>query len=79
VSWSVLPFPAMEPSRQSVPEAGAYRMLHEATATIRQAERALKIVEEAAPDVERARHLAAIRAALQQLETFIRPATGLEP
>ena len=40
---------------------------------LRQAERALSLIEEAAPDPERARYLGAVRAALGQLETFITP------
>lgn len=57
----------MDPSRQSVPEAGAYDLLREVLADLQKAERALAIVEAAAPDPERATHLAAIRAALAQL------------
>jgi hypothetical protein len=60
----------VDPTRQSTPEAGAYAMLRDALFHLRQAERALTIVEEAAPDPERARHLVALRAAIDQLETF---------
>ena len=62
----------MDPQRQSVPEAGAYQMVQVAVADLRRAERALAIVQEAAPDPDRALHLGAIRAALAHLHTFIK-------
>ena len=40
---------------------------------LKSAERTSRIVEEAAPDAERALHLVAIRAALAQFETFVTP------
>ena len=64
---------AMDAARQSVPEAGAYRTVQVAVADLRKAERALMVVEQFAPDPERAGHLVAIRAALAQLETFVQP------
>jgi hypothetical protein len=51
-------------------EAG---LLQEILFDLRQAERALSLIEEASPDPERARYLGAVRAALAQLETFITP------
>lgn len=64
----------MDPQRQSVPEAGAYRILQVVLADLRKAERALTIIEEAAPDPERALHLGAIRSAIAELRTVV-PAT----
>ena len=57
----------MDPTCQSIPEAGAYDLLRELLADLRKAERVLAIVEAAEPDPERETHLAAIRAALAQL------------
>ena len=54
-----------------MPEVGAYTLLRDVLFDLTQAERALTIVEQAAPDPDRARHLAAIRAARAQLETFL--------
>jgi hypothetical protein len=65
--------PAVDPQRQSLHEAGAYRILRDVLDGLHQAERALTIVEAAAPDPERATHLAAIRAAIAQLTTFVPP------
>jgi hypothetical protein len=62
---------AMDPERQSLQEAGAYTMLRAALFDLTQAERVLTNVQEAVPDDERAQHLAAIRAARAQLETFL--------
>jgi hypothetical protein len=61
----------MDPKRRSGPEAVAYTMLREALFDMVQAERALTIAQEAVPDDERARHLAAIRAAITELKTFL--------
>ena len=63
----------MDPKRQSVPETGAYRMVQNALIELKVAERSLTIIEQAAPDPERATHLAAVRAAIAQLETVVRP------
>ena len=62
----------MDPKRQSVPEAGAYRMVQNALIELKVAERSVTIIEQAAPDSERATHLVAIRAAIAQLETVVR-------
>src|SRR5262249_58707639 len=59
--------PAVNPKRQSVPETGAYRIVAIVLADLRRAERALTIVEEAAPDAERAAYLAELRAAIERL------------
>ena len=77
----------MDPKRQSTPELGAYDLLRDGLgaydllrdclANLRKAERALAIVEEAAPDPERAAHLVAIRAAIAQLVTFVRPVASV--
>jgi hypothetical protein len=40
---------------------------------LRQAERALSLIEEAAPDQERARYLGAFRAAVAELQAFVPP------
>ena len=47
--------------------------MQEVLLDLRQAERALLLIEEAAPDPERAGYLGAVRAALAQLEIFITP------
>jgi hypothetical protein len=52
---------------------GAYGLLQEVLFDLRQAERALSLIEEAAPDQERALHLAAIRTAIAQMATFVWP------
>jgi hypothetical protein len=57
----------VNPKRQSVPETGAYRIVALVLADLRKAERALTIVEEAAPDAERAAYLAELRAAIERL------------
>lgn len=57
----------MDPKRQSMPEAGAYRILRDVLVDLRQAERTLTIVEEAAPDEERALHLSTLRLAIERL------------
>ena len=62
---------ALDPQRQSAPEKGAYDILRAVLLDLTSAERALTIVQEAAPDDERARHLTAIRRALEQLRTFL--------
>jgi|RhiMetdeSRZDD1v2_1073273.scaffolds.fasta_scaffold134249_6 hypothetical protein len=62
----------MEPKRQSVTEAGAYRALRAGLAELHRAEQTLSDIERVAPDPERAGHLAAIRAVLAQLEVFVR-------
>ena len=61
----------MDPARQSTPEAGAYRMLHDVVADLEQAASALAIVQGAAPDTERAAHLEAIRLAIKSLRTVV--------
>jgi hypothetical protein len=58
----------VDPQRQSVPEAGAYQIVQVALADLRKAERALTIVQEAAPDLERAVHLRGLRTAIAALE-----------
>jgi len=58
----------MAPKRQSVSEAGAYLLVRDGLAELRAAEHTLTIVEKAAPDPERSRHLAAIRTAIAQLD-----------
>jgi hypothetical protein len=73
VSILVLPFPAMDPKRQSVAEAGAHLLVRDALAERGTAARTLSIVEQAAPDPEGARHLAAIRTAIAQLESVVSP------
>jgi hypothetical protein len=55
--------PAVDPTRQSDPEAAVYRMLRDVLVDLTMAERALAILEAAASDPERAMHLVAVRAA----------------
>jgi hypothetical protein len=61
----------VDPTRQSVPEAGAYRILRVVLSDLHKAERALAIIQEAAPDLERALHLGAIRSAIAELRTVV--------
>jgi len=63
----------MDPDRQSTPETGAYRILHDVVAELEQAASALAIVLGAAPDTERRHHLEAIRAAIATLRTVVPP------
>ena len=69
----------MDPTRQSTPEAGAYRMLHDVVADLEQAASALAIVQGAAPDTERAAHLEAIRLAIKTLRTVVPSAPPVQP
>jgi hypothetical protein len=57
----------VDPKRQSVPEAGACRLVQVALSDLRQPEHTLSVVAEAASDPERAPHLSAVRAAFVQL------------
>ena len=66
----------MDSQRQSIPEAGAYRILHDVVAELEQAAAALAMVQGAAPDTERRHHLEAIRAAIATLRTVVPPPTG---
>jgi hypothetical protein len=66
----------VDPTRQSVPEAGASRRLRQILIDRREAERVLTIVNEAGPDPDCATHLAMIRTANEQLETFVVPLRG---
>jgi hypothetical protein len=54
----------------------AYGLLQEILFDLRQAERALSLIEEAAPDQERALHLGAIRTAIAQMATFVWPVSA---
>jgi hypothetical protein len=69
----------MDPKRQSTPEAGAYRMLHDVVAELERAASALAIVQGAAPDTERQHHLAAIRTAIETLRTVVPPTPSAQP
>jgi len=62
----------MDPKRQSITEANAYRALRVVLADFHRAERTLSDIEHAAPDPERAGHLATIRPVLAQLEAIVR-------
>jgi hypothetical protein len=64
----------MDPERQSTPEAGAYRTLHDVVAELEQAASALAVVQGATPDTERRQHLKVIRAAIAKLKTVVPPA-----
>jgi hypothetical protein len=61
----------MDPVRPADSEALAYTMLREIRFDLVQAERALAIIQQSAPDDERGRHLAAIQVARAALETFL--------
>jgi hypothetical protein len=69
----------MDPQRQSTPETGAYRMLHDVVAELEQAASALAIVQGATPDTERQHHLEAIRTAIETLRTVVPPAPSVKP
>jgi hypothetical protein len=62
----------MDPKRQSITEANAYRTLRVVLADFHRAERTLSDIEHAAPDPERPGHLATLRPLLGQLEAFLR-------
>jgi hypothetical protein len=66
----------MDPDRQSTPETGTYRILHDVVAELEEAASALAIVQGAAPDTERRHHLEAIRAAIATLRTVVPPPSG---
>jgi hypothetical protein len=66
-------FSGVNPKRHSAPEAGAYDLLRDGLASLREAERALTIIEDAAPDLERAVHLVAVRTAISLLVMFVSP------
>ena len=68
----------MDSTRQSTPEAGAYRMLHDVVAELEQAASALAIVQGATPDTERQHHLEAIRTAIETLRTVVPPAPSAQ-
>jgi hypothetical protein len=63
----------MDPQRQSVPEVGAYRMPREVLFDLQRTERVLTVVEQAAPDDERAAHLRTLRSAIAELQQIISP------
>ncbi len=52
-------------------QPGADTLLQEVLFDLRQAERALSLIEEAAPDQERALHLEAIRMAIAQMSACV--------
>jgi hypothetical protein len=54
----------------------AYGLLQEILFDLRQAERALSRIEEAAPDQERALHLGAIRTAIARMATLVWPVSA---
>jgi hypothetical protein len=62
----------MDPKRQSVSEAAAYRAIRSILAELHRVEQTLSDIERVNPDRERAGHLGTIRAVLAQLETFVR-------
>ena len=57
-------------------EPDAYGLLQEVLFDLRQAERTLALIEETAPDQERALHLEAIRVAIAQMATFVWPVSA---
>ena len=65
----------MDPARQSVPEAGAYRMMAIVLQDLESAERVLENIQAVAPDPERALHLGALRSAIAELRTMLPPPT----
>jgi hypothetical protein len=68
----------MDPQRQSIPEAGAYRMGQIVLRDLEAAERILGRIETSAPDTERALHLQAIRSAILDLRTVVSPMPASE-
>ena len=62
----------MDPKRQSVSEAAAYRAIRPILAELHRVEQTLSDIERVNPDRERHGHLTTIRTILAQLETFAR-------
>jgi hypothetical protein len=63
---------AMNPKRQSVDEAGAYRILKVVLTDLRKVERVLATnIENTPPDPDQAAYLAAIRAAIAKLYRLV--------
>ena len=67
----MLPFRTMDPQHQSIPEAGAYRMVQMVLRDLEAAARVLARIEAVASDPERALHLEAIRSAIAELRTVV--------
>ena len=63
----------MHPQRQSISEAGAYRIVGMVLRDLEAAARILGNREAVAPDPERALHLKAIRSAIAELRTVVQP------
>ena len=64
----------MDPQRQSIPEASAYRMVQIVLRDLEAAARILERIDTLTPDPERALHLVAIRSAIAELRTVVPPA-----
>jgi len=64
----------MDPERQSIPEAGAYRMVQIVLRDLEAVARILERIDTLTPDPERALHLEAIRSAIGELRTVVSPA-----
>jgi hypothetical protein len=69
----MLPSRTMDPKRQSISEAGAYRIVAIVLRDLEAAARILGNREAVAPDPERAHHLEAIRSAIAELRTVVQP------
>jgi hypothetical protein len=63
----------VDPQRQSIAEAGAYRIVGMVLRDLEAAVRILENREAVAPDPERAHHLEAIRSAIAELRTVVPP------
>ena len=63
----------MDPQRQSISEAGAYRIVAMVLRDLEAAARILGYREAVTPDPERALHLEAIRSAIAELRTVVPP------
>jgi hypothetical protein len=67
----LLPSPAADNARHSIPAATAYRMLAIVLKDLESAERVLGQTEDTVPDPERRLHLGALRSAIAELKTVV--------
>jgi hypothetical protein len=66
----------MDPQRQSISEAGAYRIVAMVLRDLEAAARILGNRDAMAPDPERSHHLETIRSAIAELRTVVQPWPG---
>ena len=69
----------MDPERQLISEAGAYRIVEIVLRDLEAAARILGNREAVMPDPERALHLEAIRSAIAELRTVAQPWPASDP